>query len=171
MIIFEQKKWGTIVTIVLLFLSIIQLVHYHPILPDRIASHFNLMMQPDKWSAKNTVMFFNLALILFFALLFHFLSWLIYKMPESFINLPDKSYWLAPERKKHTLNSLAAFFIWMGNVTIVFLIVTFNLVYQANSSPDQKTHNFWLALFLFLFTIGFMIYHGFKRFQKKPIRI
>lgn len=168
MIIFEQKKLGTIITLLLVFLAIIQFAYYHSILPDRIASHFNLMGQPDNWSSKNAVMLFHLGLVIFFAVLFHFLSWITYKIPESLINLPNKNYWLAPERKKQTLNSLSIFFIWMGNVAIIFFMVIFNLAYQVNVSPNDKSYNFWIALILFIIANVYMIYHLFKRFRKIP---
>ncbi len=168
MIIFEQKKLGIFCTIALVLVTMAQLFYYHPLLPDRIASHFNLMMQPDRWSPKNAVMLLDLSLILAFAGLFHLIAWVIGKFPTSWINLPNKDYWMRPERKGQTLNQLATFFIWLGNVTLLFIVVTFNLTYQANLSPGQKAHNFWVALGLFLITLAFMIYHLFKRFSTIP---
>lgn len=168
MIIFEQKNLGIICTIALILVTIAQLLYYYPLLPDRIASHFSFKMQPDRWSPKNMVMLLDLSLMLAFAALFHFVAWIMGKFPTSWINLPNKDYWLCPDRKGQTLNQLATFFIWFGNVTLLFIVVTFNLTYQANLSSNQKAHNFWVALVLFLITIGFMIYHLLKRFGSIP---
>jgi len=169
MIIFEQKKAGKIVTILLIALAIVQFLYYDPILPEQIASHFNLKGQPDNWSGKRVVLFTHLGLILFFALVFQFAGWLTCKIPEALINLPRKSYWLALERKQLTLDSIATFLIWIGNVSIVFFVVIFNLVYQANLSSNPRTANFWFALIIFLLAIGYMVFFFFKRFYNIPL--
>ena len=168
MIIFEQKKLGSITTLLLVLVAFIQFAYYYSTLPDQIASHFNLKGQPDAWSNKNAVMLFHLVLIIFFAILFRFISRLTFKVPESLINLPNKKFWLSPERKNQTLNSLATFSIWLGNVLIIFLLVIFNLTYQANFSDNQQTYNFWWALMLFVLANGYMIYHLIKRFRNIP---
>lgn len=167
MIIFEGKKSGRVVTVALIFAAIAQWFYFYPILPDQIISHFNLTMQPDRWSSKNAVMSLHLGLVFGFALLFHFMAWCIGKIPTSWINLPEKNYWLSAERKTQSIHSLSTFFIWLGNVILIFIVVMFHLSYQANLSPVPKTNNFLAALGLFLMTIGFMIYHLFKRFHTK----
>lgn len=168
MIIFEQNKLGRFVTVALVLLSIAQTFYFHPKLPPHIASHFNLMMQPDKWSPKNAVIALHLGITFGMAGLFYFLSWIIGKLPTDWLNLPNRNYWLASERKKQTVTTLATFLIWLGNVILLFLIVTFNLIYQANLISGQKIKNFWVSLALFLVTIGFMIYHLFKHFGTRP---
>ncbi|MDZ7264543.1 MAG: DUF1648 domain-containing protein [candidate division KSB1 bacterium] len=168
MIIFEQKRLGTVVTVALVLLAIVQVMYYSPILPDRIASHYNLMLQPDRWADKNSMLISNIAVVLIMALLFQSLSWLVYKLPPSTINLPHKTYWLAAERKKQTLDSIASFLIWLSNVTLLLITVVFNLIYQANISSGKFTHNFWFAIAIYFLTVTYMIYHLFKRFQKVP---
>ncbi|MDZ7375557.1 MAG: hypothetical protein ONB13_02945 [candidate division KSB1 bacterium] len=163
-IIFEQNKLGRFVAVALVLISVAQTVYFHPKLQPQVASHFNLMMQPDKWSSKNSVMAFHLGITFGTAVLLYFLSWIIGKLPPAWLNLPNKHYWLSSERKRQTITTLATFLIWLGNVVLLFLIVTFNLIYQANLISGQKIKNFWVALVLFLVTIGFMIYHLFKHF-------
>lgn len=168
MIIFEQKKTGLIVTIVLVLLTILQLSYYYPLLPDRIASHYDLRLEPDRWSDKKVALFLNLGIVIFIALLFQCMNWLIYKLPASSINLPHKDYWLAPERKKQTLDSLASFFVWLGNVTLLLITIVFNLIYQANISPSGLTSNFWFAVVVYFITVIYMIYQFYRRFQRVP---
>lgn len=170
MIIFEQKKTGRFVTLLLIALSVVQFLYYDPILPDQIASHFNWQGQPDHWSSKRVVLFTHIGLILFFALMFQSIGWLTFKIPERFINLPHKSYWLAPERKRQTLNSIATFFIWIGNVNVLFFMVIFNLGYQTNLTSNPKTANFWFALIIYLLAIGYMGLFLFKRFFNIPLQ-
>lgn len=166
MIIFEQKTLGTFVTVTLILITLAQIFYYHPILPERIPVYFDLTMQPDRWVAKNTALLLHLGITLFFALLFHLMNWICYKIPDSWINLQHKDYWLAPERKKQTLDALTTFFIWLGNVTMLFVTIVFNLTYQANFAYDRFAHKFWFALVFFLLTIGYMVFHLFQRFQK-----
>lgn len=168
MIIFEQNKLGRFVTVALVLISIAQMFYFYPKLQPHIASHFNAMMQPDKWSPKNSVMALHLGITFGIAVLFHFLAWIIGKLPPAWLNLPNRIYWLASERKRQTVTTLATFLIWLGNVILLFLIVTFNLLYQANLISGQKFKNFWVALVLFLATISFMLYHLFKHFGTMP---
>lgn len=171
MIIFDQKKTAKIVTLLLVLLSIVQLAYYNSILPDQIVSHFNLKGQPDNWSNKQNVLFGHFGLIFFFASMFLFTSWLTFRLPDSFVNLPHKNYWLAPQRRKQTLDAVATFLIWIGNVVIIFFMVIVNLSYQVNLNSDQKSSNLWFALIIFLATIAYMIYLLFRRFHRIPLTI
>lgn len=153
----------------LVVLSIAQLAYYNSILPDQIVSHFNLKGEADNWSNKRDVLFGHLGLILFFASMFLFTSWITFKLPDSFVNLPHKNYWLAPERRKQSLDSIATFLVWIGNVVIIFFMVIVNLSYQVSLDANQKSTNFWFALIIFLATIGYMIYLLFRRFHSIPL--
>ena len=79
-----------------------QCEHDFPLLPDRLASHFGASGMPNGWMIK-TQFFITYALVLLPALFIEF--WLhrkVSKTPEAKFNLPNKEYWLAPERRTET---------------------------------------------------------------------
>jgi hypothetical protein len=51
------------------------------------------------------------------------------------INLPNREYWLAPERRAETFAFMDRQLFWFGMATLALLGIIFQLVIQANLSP------------------------------------
>jgi hypothetical protein len=56
----------------------------------------------------------------------------IQMLPPDKINLPNKSYWLAPERREATMASVVSAITWFGCAVLVFLIAVTWLVIRVN---------------------------------------
>jgi uncharacterized membrane protein len=133
---------------------------YFPKLPDRMASHFDGAGLPNGYQSKE--MFFLMLYGILFAisaLLAYAVPALISSKPE-ITNLPNKGYWLAPERRAATLDFLTAHFAWMGCAILAFgnvvlyLIVRFHLEHQTTLSSTSM----WIALLAFLtFVLSWMV--------------
>lgn len=57
---------------------------------------------------------------------------LVAKLPPSLINLPNKDYWLAPERKDEAMRRFGVRMEWLGVLLLAFLAIVYELVFQAN---------------------------------------
>jgi len=112
--------------ILLLVLCIAQAVYYYPLLPDRVASHFGASGRPDAWSSKDTFVQIYLCAVAFIAILFPGLGCMLRTVPVSLINLPNKDYWLSPERKQETVDVLSRQFLWSGSATLLLLLDIFH---------------------------------------------
>ena len=61
------------------------------------------------------------------------------KIPVSFVNLPHRDYWLAPERRRVALAILLRYSLWLASMTVLFITGIHRLIVQANQ-PGQAPH-------------------------------
>ena len=88
---------------ILFTLPLVAAVHmavYYPQLPERMATHFGPNGQADGWMSKSAFTAFFLIMITFMTALMSGIGTLIRVLPPEMINLPNKEYWLAPERRR-----------------------------------------------------------------------
>jgi len=115
-----------------------QCVHDFPLLPDRLASHFGASGMPNGWMTK-TQFYFTYALVLLPALFIEF--WLhrkVSKTPGGKLNLPNKDYWLAPERRTETFAYFENFLAWYGCAFLLVVVFAMGLAMRANfDNPPQ----------------------------------
>ena len=103
-----------------------------------MASHFGASGAANGWMTKPQ--FFTVyAAILLPALAVEF--WVASKISrtnEAKINLPNKKYWLAPERRAATFAYFEKFFAWYGCAFLALEVFVMGLAIRANlDSPPQ----------------------------------
>ena len=106
--------------------------HYYALLPERLASHFSSDGTPNGWQLKE--MFFALmgAVAASTAIIGFLAPVLIAKRPASQINLPNKEYWLAPERRAVTMEFIAGQMRWLACAVLFVLLFGGYEAIQAN---------------------------------------
>jgi len=125
-------KPPTIVLIFLILLAVAQTAYFAPQLPERAASHFDGAGNPDGWSTRSgllLVYWFAVGACLLTALV---MGRIIGVVPIRLINLPNKEYWLGPQRRDETLRYFQTAFAWFGASTLTLLLIVFQLVFMAN---------------------------------------
>jgi uncharacterized membrane protein len=87
-----------IALLILVLVAVVQFTYYYPRLPEMVASHFDGEGRPNGCMPKNE--FFKMFAVITALIIgiFLLLPKLIKRVPPSMINLPNKDYWLAPER-------------------------------------------------------------------------
>lgn len=75
---------------------------YYPLLPERVAHHFNPSGQPDAWGSKMSFLNVYLIVVALMAATFFAIYLVLPKIPYSLVNLPNKEFRLAPEYLKFT---------------------------------------------------------------------
>jgi len=93
---------------------------------------------PNGWMTK-TQFFITFAVALLPALFIEF--WLhrkISKTPGARINLPNKEYWLAPERRAETFAYFGAFFAWYGCAFLFVIAAVMGMAMRANLDPTPQ---------------------------------
>ena len=103
-------------------------------LPIQVASHFGRTDQPNAWTPRDTYVAIMVGAATLLPL---FLVVLITWLPRIFpgaVNLPNRDYWLAPERRERWLAALADF----GCLLTIFIVGVHGIVVAANTSvPTQ----------------------------------
>lgn len=134
-------------------------VHFsllYPELPDVVASHFNAQGAPNGWQTKSGF-FVALAFVtLTMAIIGFGIPLIIGRLPIQLINLPNKRYWLAPERRVQTTNFLEAYFGWFACAIYVVVLVAFNYAAQSNLDPANPPSIAWFLaalIVVFIFAI------------------
>lgn len=120
-------------------------------LPERIATHFNLSGQPDGWMSRSADQGLTLLLSVFFPSFVVVLSFISRYVP-GITNIPNRDYWLAPERRKQTSNYLVRHSIWFACLAILFVTGIQYSTLQANkqSPPQLSTSMIFLVAGPFL---------------------
>jgi uncharacterized membrane protein len=154
----------------LTLLALLELAYFYPRLPDTVATHFDAAGQADGWSAKAAFVQTNAGIILLLALLFPGISWLVARLPADLINMPNRDYWFAEERRASTLATIQQQMEWLGVATLLLLIAILQGSIVASLTPGGKMSAAatWLPLagyliFMLVWTATFI-----GRFYRKP---
>jgi uncharacterized membrane protein len=125
----------------LIAVSVVQAAYYYPRLPDTVASHFNFAGAPDGYMNKGSAVALHVGVIVLLAALFAGIAFIIPRVPSSLVSMPNKDYWLAPERRARSLASISLFMLSFGCATIVFMLAIFTIAMHANLSEGGRLRN------------------------------
>ena len=142
----------------LVFVSLVEAARQWNSAPGRVPSHFDAAGSPNAWSSRDAFVTLQVVVTLGVAALFNGIAWLLKSTPTRLINLPNKSYWLAPERREETMERLASSFEVFACATVLLLIVVFELTSLASHSGGLATNYFVPVLVAYLvFSAGWTV--------------
>jgi uncharacterized membrane protein len=154
--------------LVILAAALAQCIHDYPLLPDRLASHFSASGMPNGWMTK-TQFFVTYGIVLLPALYIEFrLPRRIAKTPAARLNLPNKEYWLAPERRAETFAYFEKFFAWFGCALLLLEVFAMGLAIRANleTPPHMPTGPILAAIISFVAYSIIAVIVVYRRFAK-----
>lgn len=154
------------ILVILTIAYVVFVLAAHHKLPERIPVHFDLEGNANRTADKAEFLIVNLALAVVLFLSFGVVAILVDRIPARFINLPNKDYWLAPERRKESIMRFNAWYLWMGNLSVVFMLYVSCQVYRTGIGQAEKLQFGWLELglyFLFLTFLCLQLYRSFFR--------
>lgn len=170
----KYLKIDSVEFILFVLLCLVTLVHigyYYPRLPEIVASHFDATGKANGYSSKQVFMGLYAGLIGLMVFCFVGLPALLPKIPHSLINMPNKDYWFAPERRDETFKVLSHDLLRMGNATMALVVVLFHMVIQSSltshaAKPPQLSLWFWAILAAYLFYILIWTIVFYRKFRK-----
>ena len=156
-IAFDMKA-VRIIFIFAIILAVAEGLYFYPLLPDRIAVHFNAAVTANGWGSKTG--FFQMfgVVIVLIAILFGGFGLLIRLIPDALINLPNKDYWLAPERREETRDRIAGQLLIMGTMTMLLLDGVLFVSLKANLAPTPALPSEWMWGMLIAYALGNIIW-------------
>lgn len=125
-------KTRHLILLLLLGAVALQCLYYFPLLPATVSSHFDGGGRPNGWSSKQAFYTLYLFIVGLMTFCFFLLPRLLRHVPSSLINLPNREYWLVPERKTEALAMLEEEMGWFGIAILLLLIWTLQLAINAN---------------------------------------
>jgi uncharacterized membrane protein len=106
-------------------------------LPEVMASHFNARGTPNGWQTKSAFFSVLISVSVLAAVVGFGIPRVIAAVPPHFINLPNKRYWLTPERRAETMDFLNGYFAWFGCALFAVILIIINFAVQANFHPER----------------------------------
>ncbi|MBS0380081.1 MAG: DUF1648 domain-containing protein [Proteobacteria bacterium] len=115
-------------------------------LPATVASHFGAGGNPNGSMSRNAYLSVMLALVAIVPLVMSVAPAHTLRNPDARINLPNRDYWLAPERREQTIQALLGQIRWFAAALLVFLCYTNVLVVRANALAPPHLNGAALGL-------------------------
>ncbi len=161
-----MKILHTIFT-VLIITAIVQTIYYYPLLPNTVASHFDGLDDPNGWSSKLVFFLIYAGVLLLTTFIFIAIPARLAKRVGKGLKIPNKSYWLAPERIHDTIQFYRNHFLYFGIANALLAVSVIQLVIMANFKEQPRLDNIiiWLLIIYFIFIICWLIlfYAKFRR--------
>ena len=163
-----KRQFGLVFSIGLAVIVLLQIWILGIQLPPEVPIHFDFNGEPDGFSSRSTHLWTMSSLVVGTTLFFLFFCWLTPKIPDSMVNLPDKEYWLAEERRSETYVRIQLMLIWVGVLTtLLFSTLAFfswlvGMNYLASISPW-----IWLVTLIYMVAIVSICLGQFRKPQSK----
>ena len=142
----------------LVLVSLVEAARQWNSAPGRVPSHFDAAGRPNAWSSRDEFFTLQIGVTLLIAALFIGIPSLLKSTPARLINLPNESYWLAPERREETMDRLASYFDVFACATVLLLLVVFELTSLASRGGSLATNYFLPVLVSYLvFSAGWTV--------------
>jgi serine/threonine-protein kinase len=134
----RNTKLSKSIFVSLLFIFYCLLFYSYLVLPENIAIHFSLNGEPNGWMSKtmHAIAFGSIGTFTSSLVIGSF--YMIRHLPKDIINIPNRDYWLAPERFQHTMSDLMNYGIGFANVILLIFIGVGFLILEANKNVETS---------------------------------
>ncbi len=132
------------------FLADAVLTAHH--LPERLATHFGEDGEANGWMTRAGHVRFILGFGLGVPLFILAVSAMVARLGGKGLNIPNRDYWLAPERRAQTLAFMQRRLVWFACLLVLFFALINHLILSANTQTPVRLSPalFWPSIALFL---------------------
>jgi hypothetical protein len=136
-------------------------------LPSTVATHFGPGFLANGGMARDDYLVFSLTFSILVPLVVAGIVGWIPRLFPKLVNVPNRDYWLAPERRAATLESLALSGIALGALLSTFMGGVHWLILKANAvvPPRLPANAFWTLMVAFLVLLTVWIGALWTRFR------
>ena len=158
---------GVLLLLMVVFVADVLLTANH--LPARLATHFGLDGEANGWMTRaghvRFIIGFGLGVPLFLLLV----SEVVTRLGGAGLNIPNRDYWLAPERRAQTLAFARRELVWLACLLVVFFAMINHLIMAANAQTPASLagRQLWLPIAGFLGAVGVWMVTFIRPFLRK----
>jgi uncharacterized membrane protein len=149
-----DSRWPKLIFILLVLYAIVHFSYYYPQLPAVVASHFNERGAVNGWQTKSGFFIVLILASVIAAVVGFGIPRIMRTLPVEMINLPNKRFWLAPERAAETQEFLSICFAWFGCAVFLLEILAFDFAVQHNLHPQNPP----APAHMWYFVAGFLVF-------------
>lgn len=148
-------------------LNVLAIVCAHYLLPARTALHFNAQGRVDRWGTHVEFIVINLFLVIATYYAIEYGAKLALKFPKFLISLPNKDYWLSPEKRPLAEQKLTDYLRYFGMFNVLYQTIILGLIVVAHQHTPVRLNAPMMAVLtlVFLLITGFWcvrLYRAFK---------
>lgn len=140
---------------VIVVAAVLQTLHDFPLLPNRLASHFDGSGMPNGWMDKSVFFIVYAVMLLPVVIVEFWVSRSIANKPAGSLRLPNKEYWLAPDRRAQTFAYFDSFFAWYGCAILFVEVFAMGLAMRANFDARPQLPTIPIVAVL----VGFVLFN------------
>jgi uncharacterized membrane protein len=136
-------------------------------LPIEVASHFGPGGAPNGFMTHKFYVRFMLGFVVLMPLLLNLVAEAVAYLPVKLVNIPNRQYWLAPERRAQAVDMLRGRMRLFAAMLAAFLCYVHWLVVRANASlpPVLDNGRFVTGIGVFMFAVVVWIVALRRRFR------
>jgi hypothetical protein len=102
-------------------------------LPERFATSFSAAGEPECWMNRSSYMLFVSGMGSLGILVFVVIGFASRFMPDKWVSVPRREYWLAPERRGETMSYVFSQMLWFACLLCCFLMAVHISTIHANA--------------------------------------
>lgn len=165
-----HSRLPKLIFVLLMLYAAVHFTAVYPQLPSVVASHFDGRGVPNGWQPKQAFFQVLVVVSVLVAVIGFAIPKIITFLPPQLINLPNKNYWLAPERLAETMAFLNGHSAWFGCALFLFNILVFDYAIQINLNPQHppSPNRFWYVLAGFLVFVTVSTVRILTKFFRPP---
>jgi hypothetical protein len=138
-------------------------------LPGLVASHFGAAGAANGYMTRSFYIVFMVAFVIGLPALMVIVTWHAVGSAKARLSLPNRDYWLAPERRAETIAFLRVGVLWFGALLVTFLCYVHVLVVLANEAQPAQLAQSWfiggLVVYFVVLLVGVRMFLG--RFRRR----
>lgn len=129
----KKRRWLPVAVYLLCLVGAgVAFVSFGYDLPEKVATHFNAAGRADGWGARAEFLWFFGMLGLLSPLLVPAIMGMLRILPERWLNIPQKDYWMQPENRGEIGRFLFPASFWIAAANVLFVAGLFYLTVEAN---------------------------------------
>lgn len=140
-------------------------IYHYFILPEQVATHFGFSGQPDGWGPKTVFFLWYFIITGLCIVMFIVVNRALRPGHLSWLNIPNKEYWLAPERIHDSLKYVRSGILLFGSGTLLFVLDFINQSFQVSLGHASKLDHPLTTLVMYLLFCVLWIVSIFRRFS------
>lgn len=140
----------------LMLVCLLMMAYYYPQMPQRMASHFAADGRANGWQSRDAFFVLMLLVSSTSAIVGFLAPRQITAKANAKMNLPNREYWLASERREQTMRFISATMAWFACGILFVLISGTFLALQANLAPERRFNSEAMLAVLGGFLLGML---------------
>ena len=164
----QQNARTPIILICLVVFACVFIVYTSQVLPERVATHFGVGNEANGWMSRNGYVSFILAFTVGVVAFLVFVTGALLARFPHWTNVPNRDYWLAPERRAESLGYLAAHGKRLAYLIVVMMLGMHYTILVANQMQPPRLPGsiFTSILISFVLALLWWIVRLYRRFPR-----